>query len=81
MSDIVERLRNYTTCNDNDVDEAATEIERLRKIEAAARELFAVMDRIGEPAKTTEKEEAEMDAAVESLESALSPTTPTEAQR
>ena len=29
--DIVERLRNYNTCSDTDVDEAADEIERLRK--------------------------------------------------
>ena len=28
--DIVERLRDYTTCTDADVDEAAAEIERLR---------------------------------------------------
>lgn len=29
--DIVPRLRNYNTCSDTDVDEAADEIERLRK--------------------------------------------------
>lgn len=38
-SDIVERLRNYNTCSDTDVDEAADEIERLRKErEKASRE-------------------------------------------
>ena len=30
LPDIVARLRNYATCNDNDIDEAADEIERLR---------------------------------------------------
>jgi predicted nuclease with TOPRIM domain len=29
--DIVERLRNYNTCSDTDVDEAADEIKRLRQ--------------------------------------------------
>jgi hypothetical protein len=35
--DIVERLRNYNTCSDTDVDEAADEIERLRKERDEAR--------------------------------------------
>jgi hypothetical protein len=40
--DIVERLRNYNTCSDTDVDEAADEIERLRKErDEARRELCA----------------------------------------
>jgi len=35
--DIVERLRNYNTCSDTDVDEAADEIERLREERDEAR--------------------------------------------
>ena len=37
--DIVERLRNYNTCSDTDVDEAADEIERLRKERDEARRM------------------------------------------
>jgi hypothetical protein len=36
--DIVERLMNYTTCTDSDVDEAAAEITRLREQLRIARE-------------------------------------------
>jgi hypothetical protein len=38
--DIVERLRNYNTCSDTDVDEAADEIERLRKERDEARRML-----------------------------------------
>ena len=31
MNDIVDRLMNYTTCTDADIDEAAAEIKRLRE--------------------------------------------------
>jgi hypothetical protein len=37
MSDLVERLRNYATCSDSDVDEAADRIERLEAENAALR--------------------------------------------
>ena len=38
--DIVERLRNYNICSDTDVDEAADEIERLRKERDEARRML-----------------------------------------
>lgn len=46
--DIVERLRNYNTCSDTDVDEAADEIERLRKERDEARRIACEMEeRVG----------------------------------
>lgn len=42
--DIVERLRNYNTCSDTDVDEAADEIERLRKERDEARRKICEME-------------------------------------
>ena len=38
----MERLRNYNTCSDTDVDEAADEIERLRKERDEARRLYCI---------------------------------------
>lgn len=48
--DIVKRLRNYNTCSDADVDEAADEIERLRKERDEARKRLSecAMDKIAE---------------------------------
>ena len=45
--DIVERLRNYNTCSDTDVDEAADEIERLRKERDEARREVCGMNESG----------------------------------